>query len=143
MNHKILRRNTVLLDFHQAQNFPQIDEVQDIIKTQLPATIDNILSIEPDSYKRQIFITTISQFITERFVTHCNGHVNYVQNGTQYRIPVTVLEDDLITVSVATIPYACPNEHVKVFFSQYGDVARIVQLNHAAIVGSQCIAAVD
>ena len=70
--------------------------------------------------------------MAERFVKHCNGQITYVQGDITYRLQVSVLDEDFITVNVATIPYECSNDQVKTFFSSYGEIARVVTLNHAS-----------
>ena len=131
MSQQIIRRNTLSVDLHQLHILPLIEEVHVLIQSQLPATVDNLLHLSLDTYKRQIYLKTISPLVAEKFLHHCGGYIDYVSHTGTYKLPVTLVEDDYITVTVATVPYECTNEQLKAFFAQYGDIARIVQLNHA------------
>ena len=131
MSTHIIRQNTLAIDLHNLISILDIEDVHYLIQQNFPATVDNLLSLSVDSYKRQIYVKTISAHVAERFLNYCGGSIDYQQNNTIYKLTVSMAEDDFIPVNVATVPYECTNEHLRHFFAQYGDIARIVQLSHA------------
>ena len=75
---------------------------------------------------------TISQVVAERFVQHCQGVATLVHHEVTYKLKVSIVEEDYISVHVATISLETTDEQVRTFFSKYGDVVRVVKLNHGA-----------
>ena len=67
MSQQILRRNTLSIDLHSLNHTPLIEDVHVLIQNSLPATVDNIVSLVLDTYKKQIFLKTISALVTENF----------------------------------------------------------------------------
>ena len=113
---KVQRKNNVVIDLHQVKYFPKVEDLHILVKNNLPATVDNLLSLEPDSYKHQVYLKTISPAVAERFVNYCQGKIAYEQNGVVYQLPVSILDEEFISVHVATIPYECTNEQISAFF---------------------------
>ena len=131
MSTHIIRQNTVYIDIHQLAVNPEIAEVHELIANTLPATVDNLISIILDTYKRHIYIKTIAASVAEKFINHCNGQINYQVNNVTYQLPVRLVEDDFVTVTVVNVPYECSNEQLRQVFGTYGEIARVIQLNHA------------
>ena len=131
MSQPIIRKNTISVDLHGLNHTPEIADIHVLIQNSLPATVDNIVSLALDTYKKCIYIKTISALVAEKFINYCEGHIAYVYDHVTYTLPVRLVEDDYISVHVATVPYECSNEQLKHFFSQFGEIARVVQLNHA------------
>jgi hypothetical protein len=131
MSTQIVRQNTLYIDMHQIPVLPQVEDVHVLIANTLPATVDNIMSLYLDTYKKHIYLKTISALVAERFLNHCGGHIAYHVNDVTYKLPMKLVEDDYITVTVVNVPFECTNEQLKQYFSTYGEIARIVQLTHA------------
>ena len=77
------------------------------------------------------FIKTISASVAEKFLTHCGGAISYTYDGVDYQLLVKLVEDDFVTVTVVNVPYECTGEQIRQYFSQYGEIARVVSLKHA------------
>ena len=132
MSTKIIRKHTIAIDIHNLNILPQIEDVHILVRDTLPATVDNIVSLELDSYSRKIYIKTISEHVAEKFINYCKGKIEFTFQGASHTLPVTLVEDDYVTVTVTTVPSECSEIQLQQYFSQYGEVVRIVSLNHAS-----------
>lgn len=121
-----VRKNTLKCQFDRSTTRPSPADIHEWITNTLHITVDQVDTLQLDSYQHAIFVKFISQSLLEKNLRKFEGQVEMILlSGERIHVNISAAGVDATNVRVFNLPPEVSNTAMSAIFAQYGTVREI------------------
>lgn len=121
-----VRKHTLKCQFDRSTTRPSPADIHEWITNTLHITVDQVDTLQLDSYQHAIFVKFISQSLFDKNLRKFEGQVEMILlSGERIHVNISAAGVDATNVRIFNLPPEVSNTAISAIFAQYGTVREI------------------